>query len=155
MKTLLTILLSLSMSIAPVSEFKTLVTKIHEDDQITVLVNYNGRVKENIVHGYDFNIPIKLSEEIPTEAAVGKFTSKYVEFDGKTYYQFKSNDNSVWWALTDTEIGFKPSMEKEYVLLYCDNGTTAENKDCGCLPEWECDCEVYDDIFFGVFESED
>lgn len=152
MKTLITIILTLTMTVS--TNYKTLVTKIHEDDQITVLVNYNGRVKENIIHGYDFNIPIKLSEEIPTEATQGKFSEGFEDLDGR-YYQFKSNDNSVWWVLTESEIGFRPSTEKEYILLYCDNGTTAENKDCGCLPEWDCECEVYDDIFLGIFEAEE
>lgn len=46
-------------------------------------------------------------------------------------------------------------MEKDYILKYDNNGTTAENKSCECLPEWECECEVYDDIFLGIFESGD
>ena len=151
MKTLITIILTFTMTVSV--NYKTIVTKIHEDDQITVLVNYNGRVKEKIIHGYDFNIPIKLSEEMPTEETQGKFSEGFKDFDGKTYYQFKSNDNSVWWTLTESEIGFKPSTEKEYILLYCNNGTTAENKTCGCLPE--CECEVYDDVFLGLFEEEE
>jgi hypothetical protein len=149
------IILSIILTVSPMTNYKTLVTKIHEDDQITVLVNYNGRVKENIIHGYDFNIPIKLSEEIPTEATQGKFSEGFEDVDGNIYYQFKSNDDCVWWALTEAEIGFKPSTEKEYILLYSTNGTTAEEKPCDCLPEWECECEVYDDIFLGIFESRD
>ena len=73
----------------------------------------------------------------------------------RKYYQFKSYNNEVWWALTEEEIGFIPSYGKSYVLLYSDNGTTAENKTCGCLPEWECECEVYDDVFLGLFEAEE
>ena len=91
-----------------------------------------------------------ISEEIPTEATQGKFSEGFKDLDG-IYYQFKSNDNSVWWVLTESEIGFKPSTEKEYILLYCDNETTAENKTCGCLLE----CEVYDDVFLGLFEVEE
>ena len=152
MRTLLSILLSLAMVSTP--SYKAITTKIHEDDQITVLVNYNGTVKERTVHGYDFNIPVKLSEEIPTQKAQGKFSCGFEDLDGQTYYQFKSNDDSVWWAVTEKEIGFKPTTEKEYVLLYCDNGTTIKNKPCDCIPEWECECEVYDDILLGVFERE-
>lgn len=151
MKTLMIILLALTMTTTPTH--KTIVTKIHEDDQITILAKYNGKVKENIIHGYDFNIPVELSEEIPTQIAQGKFTNSFEELDGQTYYQFKSNDNLVWWCLTEKEIGFKPSTEKEYVLLYCDNGTTADNKPCDDLPELECECEVYDDVFFAIFET--
>lgn len=130
---------------------KTLVTQIHEDDQITILTKYNGRVKERKIHGYDFEIPILLAEEIPTQKAHGKFTNTFLDVDGKTYYQFKSRDDSVWWVLTKEEIGFIPSLEEEYVLLYCNNGTTSENKHCDCLTKWDCECEVYDDVFFGIF----
>lgn len=94
---------------------------------------------------------------IPTteKTTVGKFTNSFEDIDGKIYYQFKSNDDLVWWALTEKEIGFIPSMEKDYILKYDNNGTTAEEKPCDCLPEWECECEVYDDIFLGIFESGD
>lgn len=145
------IILSITLGLSPMTNYKTLVTKIHEDDRITVLVNYDGRVKENILHGYDFNFPIQLSETIPTEAIRGKFSAGFEDLDGKTYYQFKSNDDSVWWVLTEPEIGFKPLKEKEYILLYCNNETTAENKNCNCLPG--CECEVYDDVFLGIFEE--
>ena len=148
------IILSLALFLSSATEPKTIVTKIHEDDRITILSSYNGNIEKSIIHGYDFNIPIRLSEEIPTQKTVGKFTDSFNDVDGKTYYQFKSNDNSVWWTLTETEIGLKPSTEKEYMLLYCDNGTTAANKKCECLPEWNCECEVYDDIFIGIFEKE-
>ena len=67
-----------------------------------------------------------------------------------TYYQFKANDNSVWWQLTAEEIGFVPNANKEYTLTYDNNGTTKANKPCDCGPEFECECEVYDDIFLGV-----
>lgn len=154
MKTLITIILALT--ITTTTNYKTILTDIYEDDQIRLLVNYNGQVKEKIMHSYDFNNLdiLHLSEEIPTELARGKFSEGHTEPNGKIYYQFKSNDNSVWWALTELEIGFKPSTEKEYVILYSDNGTTAENKNCECLLEWDCECEVYDDIFFAVFEVE-
>ena len=40
------------------------------------------------------------------------------------------------------------------ILLTGFNGTTTENKNCGCLPEWECECEVYDDLFLSIAEAE-
>ena len=155
MANIVALIVSLTLMITPPTESKTTVTKIHEDDQITVLTNYKGRVRERVVHGYDFNIPVALSKNIPTETAIGKFTNCFTEFDGKQYYQFKSHDNTVWWALTEDDIGFKPSMEKEYALVYCDNGTTKENKPCDCIPEWECECEVYDDVLVEIFEEEE
>lgn len=65
-----------------------------------------------------------------------------------TYYQFKANDDSVWWQLTAQEIGFIPNSSAEYTLTYDNNGTTKANKPCDCTDE--CECEIYDDIFLGV-----
>lgn len=155
MKTIIAIILTLGMASA--TNYNVVLTEIYEDDQIKISVSYDGNVKEKIMHSYDFNNldELRLSKEIEAEKSVGKFTKGFKDIDGNTYYQFKSNDDSTWWTLTETEIGFKPSAEKEYVLLYSNNGTTAEGKPCDCLPEWECECEVYDDIFFGIFESND
>ena len=154
MKTIIAIILSLGM--ISVTNYKAVLTEIYEDDQIKISVSYNGTVKEKTMHSYDFNNLDKLilSEEIETEKAIGHFTREFADIDG-VYYQFKSYDDTVWWALSEAEIGFKPQIGKTYVLIYSDNDTTAENKDCGCLPEWDCECEVYDDIFFGIFESEE
>ena len=69
-----------------------------------------------------------------------------------TYYQFKSNDNEVWWLLTAKEIGFIPNGNTEYTLTYDNNGTTKEKKPCDCAPEFECECEVYDDEFVSLRE---
>lgn len=88
-----------------------------------------------------------------TETTVGKFTSEFTD-NGKQYYQFKSHDDTVWWVLSESEIGFEPSMNKEYILSYCNNGTTKENKPCDCIPEWDCECEVYDDVFIEIYEEE-
>ena len=152
MEKIIALLMALVCATTPVTETKTIVTKIHEDDQITVLTNYKGRVKERIMHGYDFNIPVMLSENIPTETADGKFTSEFTDNDGKRYYQFKSYDNTVGWVLSESEIGFEPSADKEYALLYCNNGTTKENKFCDCIQE--CECDVYDDVFIEIYEEE-
>ena len=154
MEKLIALFMSLAFAITPATETKTIVTKIHEDDQITVLVKHDGKVREKVLHGYDFNIPILLAENIPTETVQGRFTNEITEQDGKQYYQFKSLDDTVWWCLTRTEIGFVPSLDKEYTLLYCNNGTTNKNKPCDCLTEWECECEVYDDVFIEIYEEE-
>ena len=154
MSSILTLIMALMIAVTSATESKAIVTKIHEDDQITVLTTYDGKVKERVLHGYDFNLPIELAENIPTETAVGRFTSEFVELDGKTYYQFKSYDDEIWWVLTKDDIGFTPELNKGYVLVFCDNGTTKENKSCDCIPEWECECEVYDDVFVEIFEEE-
>lgn len=93
----------------------------------------------------DFNNPIAEGNKIPVSIAVGSFEW----FDGNDWYQFKSYDDTVWWALTTEDIGFVPEANKTYILLYNDNGTT----DCTeCAEEFECECEVYDDIFLAVKE---
>lgn len=87
-------------------------------------------------------------------AATGQFYDTFEATDSNgnanTYYQFKSNDNEVWWALTAEELGFVPKANAEYILTYDNNGTTKANKPCDCAPEFECECEVYDDIFLEV-----
>jgi hypothetical protein len=87
----------------------------------------------------------------------------YTEFDAlnceteatEHFYQFRSDDDSVWWMLTAEEIGYIPECGKKYALTYDDKGTTTGNKTCDCLPEWECECEVYDDEFIKIEESEE
>ena len=152
MNALMILIMALALNGCATMENKTTVTKIHEDDQISILTSYNGRLKERKIHGYDFNIPVALNNSISTEMATGQFLGDTLS-EGKKYYQFKSNDNTVWWLLTEEEIGFIPSIEKQYTLVYCNNGTTKENKSCGCLPEWECECEVYDDVFIEIYEE--
>ena len=82
-------------------------------------------------------------------STVGKFDGSYEATDNNgntdTYYQFKANDDSVWWALTESQMGFIPDESTEYTLTYDNNGTTKANKPCDC-----CECEVYDDVFISV-----
>lgn len=66
-------------------------------------------------------------------------------------YQFKSHDDSVWWLLTEEQIGEIPDKNKTYILVYDDGGTPAGKKICDCLAEWECECEYYDDKFIAIF----
>lgn len=102
----------------------------------------------------DFNISKNEGDQFRLSVVHGKFYTTFLANDymgrEENYYQFRSDDNTVWWALTEAEIGGVPDNETEYTLIYYDNGTTAENKPCDCLPEWECECEVYDDIFIGM-----
>lgn len=93
----------------------------------------------------DFNYPIAEGKQFPISTAIGSFEW----LDGRNWYQFKSYDNTVWWALTTDSIGFVPEANKTYILTYYNNGTT----DCTeCAEEFECECEVYDDIFIAVKE---
>lgn len=91
-------------------------------------------------------------QENTQQKTVGKFYSDVNLLSEETYYQFRSDDDSVWWILSAEEIGFVPKEGTEYVLVYDNSGTTAENKPCECGPEFDCECEVYDDIFIKVYE---
>ena len=87
---------------------------------------------------------------------VGKFYGSHIgtDLDGNKdiYYEFKSNDGSVWWSLTDYQMGFIPKTDVEYILTYDNKGTTKENKPCDCAAEYDCECEVYDDEFVSIKE---
>lgn len=85
--------------------------------------------------------------------ADGKFHGKFESEDEEIYYQFKSNDDVVWWVLTENEIGFIPENNTEYILIYNNNGTTKDNKVCDCSEDYECECYVYDDVFIKVIEK--
>lgn len=103
------------------------------------IFNPDNNFEDDIIERYDFIVD---SAEKRIKSVDGKFHNSF----GK-YYQFKSNDDTVWWALTTDDIGFVPAADAEYTLYYDNNGTTTENKNCDCKPE--CECEVYDDIFLG------
>lgn len=87
-------------------------------------------------------------------SVTGKFYGHHeaTDINGNTdtYYEFRSNDGSVWWDLTEYQMGFIPNGNTEYVFTYDNNGTTKENKPCDCAAEFECECEVYDDMFVGI-----
>ena len=83
----------------------------------------------------------------------GKFYGgdTYYNCNTKEYeilYQFKSNDNKVWWLLNENEIGFKPDSTTQYELIFDNNGTT----NCDCASD--CECYVYDDTFIGIIKGE-
>lgn len=101
----------------------------------------------------DYNERKADGEELEVTTSVGRFVNKFTscDIDGKEsiYYQFKSYDNDVLWALTEDDIDFEPVRGKSYVLAYYDNGT----KNCPDEPH-ECNGEEYkyDDIFLGVYD---
>lgn len=88
------------------------------------------------------------------QSVTGEFYDSIVATDKNgnknTYYHFKSYDDKTWWYITEEQLGFIPKANTEYMLVYDDNGTTSESKPCDCAPEYECECEVYDDIFVEV-----
>lgn len=89
------------------------------------------------------------------ESVTGVFDGSYEATDTNgnvdTYYHFKSDDNRVWWVLTESQLGFVPNANTEYMLTYDNNGTTKENKPCDCVID--CECEVYDDKFVAIKET--
>ena len=80
----------------------------------------------------------------------GEFVNEFEAYSITTettdkMYLFKSYDGTTTWALEEEEIGFVPCLGETYTLTYDNKGTTAENKPCDCLEEYECECELYDD----------
>ena len=71
-----------------------------------------------------------------------------------TYFQFRSDDNAVWWLLTADEIGHAPDCDTEYRLTFYDNSTTEPYTTCDCTPDMDCECYLYDDVFIGISKSE-
>lgn len=135
-KMMLILLLGLQFTITPLAT----VDRIEEDYAVIEVGNETVNVLTE-----EFNNPVAEGNKIEVSMARGSFEW----FDGNDWYQFKSYDDTVWWALTAEDLGFVPEANKTYTLLYYDNGTT----DCTeCAEEFECECEVYDDIFLAVKE---
>jgi hypothetical protein len=136
MKLILVLLMGLNLAITPVA----IVDRIEGDYAVVEVGNETIDIAVE-----DFNNPIAEGNELPISMTIGSFEW----LDGNDWYQFKSYDDTVWWALTTKDIGFVPEANKTYVLMYYDNDTT----DCTeCAEELECECEVYDDIFLGIKE---
>lgn len=150
------IALLIALQITSGAEASAIVDRIEDEIYAVVEVVYGREIKFIDIPMENFNREVKQSQKIDFQTVYGKFYNTIEAIhNGKneTMYQFRSFDNSVWWLLSESEIGFVPNYNNTYVLMYCDNGTTAENKTCGCPPEWECECELYDDIFLGIFEK--
>lgn len=102
----------------------------------------------------DINGEVFEGMEIPVIEVEGKFYGDMICTDSNgiedVYYQFRSDDDSVWWILTAEEVGHIPNIEDKYKLYYADNGTVKESQVCDCLPEWDCECYLYDDILFHI-----
>lgn len=125
-----------------------------EGDYTMVSFSKGRTHKEIDIPNWDINRELSEGVEIPVTAIEGKFYDKmvhdeYQDTEG-VYYQFKSDDNEVLWLLTSDEIGHIPNTNDKYILYYTDNGTAKENSNCDCSPEMDCECYLYDDIFFHV-----
>lgn len=125
------------------SQGKVIVDRI-EGDYAVVEFSKGETIKMQDILVEDLNGKVSEGMEIPVIAIEGKFYGdKGIE---DIYYQFRSDDDTVWWILTAAEIGHIPNTEDKYILYYTNNGTRA----CDCPPELECECYLYDDIFFHI-----
>ena len=164
MKTLIMIILSGLIAAAPAavmaedSAYAT-VDRVEEDKWAVLEICLNDEYLTMVdVQQEDFNAPKREGEQFKLSVTRGKFYASFTANDYRDQeeklYQFRSDDNEVWCALTAEEIGHIPDDETEYMMIYYDNGTKAENKPCDCLEEWDCECEVYDDIFIEIIAVE-
>lgn len=140
------------------NSYETRVTIDHiEDGIVSVETVYKDDIQTFDVPTEDFNITVKEQDRLNFTEVKGKFYHgiELSNVDGEIseYYQFRSDDDSVWWLLTEEEVGEIPNFTDAYTLIFYDNGTTAENKPCDCISEWECECELYDDIFLGIYKD--
>jgi hypothetical protein len=145
MKTLIaTVAVMMLMNFSPrMAEPKVTVDRIEDNNIAVVEVCYQKHHKMMDLETTDFNFKIEEGDKVPAVTTTGEFEW----LDGDDWYQFRSYDNTVWWALTTKDIGFIPEENTTYTLIYSENGTT----DCTeCDEELNCDCEIHDDIFFAV-----
>ena len=158
MKTLLAWLVSLGLLVAPVKNITAEIDRTEDGDFAVALVYVDRGYREDF---YQFDIPQEDfnerkadGEDLEVDTAVGTFSDDNFKAtlpsgEEEYYYQFKSDDNEVWWCLTEEEMGFVPEIGKKYIVAYYQNGTTKDNHECP--EEYECDCYCYDDIFLGVY----
>ena len=120
-----------------------------ESDIAHIEINHNNELYYVDIPLEDFNHNLFEGSQFKVSSTIGQFTNCFEDIDGEIYYQFKSYDNTVWWANTKSEIGYIPELNKPYEMVYYNNQTT----DCfDCEPRYDCECEVYDDIFLFVKE---
>ena len=157
MKSIIAFLTTLSLIATPnANQTKVIVDRV-EDGVVSIEVSYRDERHMYDVLESELNESVNDCDRLDFTEVKGKFynslEAKNYKNELRTLYQFRSNDNEVWWLLTEEEIGEVPSENNEYTLIYFDNGTTENNKSCDCLPEWDCECELYDDIFLGLIKN--
>lgn len=158
-----------------IKSVQAIVDRIEDNNIAVVELSYNDEIKLIDVAQEDFVNPKREGEKIDISAIKGRFYTRFNDNDGhgntQTFYEFRSNDDSVRWILSTEELAgidndnskcsFEelerveniPDYESEYTLIYYDNGTNKLNKPCDCPDGWECECEVYDDIFLAVVKN--
>lgn len=158
-----------------IKSVQAIVDRIEDNNIAVVELSYNDEIKLIDVAQEDFVNPKREGEKIDISAIKGRFYTRFNDNDGhgntQIFYEFRSNDDSVRWILSTEELAgidndnskcsFEelerveniPDYESEYTLIYYDNGTNKLNKPCDCPEEWECECEVYDDIFLAVVKN--
>ena len=134
----------LSLIIAIVNMVAPIATVTKIDNNIANIEVWDNNVVTSIdVSLEDFNHNLFEGNQFEVSSTIGTFEWS----DEKDWYQFKSYDDKVWWLLSIKDIGFIPEENKTYKLIYYNNQTT----DCfECHPKYECECEVYDDIFLTI-----
>lgn len=102
----------------------------------------------------DINGTVIEGTKLGVKSAKGKFHGSFLASnkDGvkDRYYQFKSDDDSVWWCLSAKELGFTPDTNSKYEIYFSENSTTKFNPPCDCPEEYDCECYLYDDLFFHI-----
>lgn len=180
MEKLISILLSVLFTVSPnmrapqtekLSELPTAIVKDIKENSISADVIYQGKYVSTIdILKENLNGEKQLYERMEATAIDGKFYTCFADNE-EILYEFRSNDDTVSWILTTEEIAgvnpdnskcsFEelerveniPDYESEYTLIYYDNGTNATNKNCDCPEDWDCECEVYDDIFLAIVKD--
>lgn len=158
-----------------IKNVQAIVDRIEDNNIAVVELSYNDEIKLIDISQEDFVNPKREGEKINISTIKGRFYTRFKDSDRygntQTFYEFRSNDDSIRWILSTEEIAgidndnskcsFEelerveniPDYESEYTLIYYDNGTDKNNKPCDCPKEWQCECEVYDDIFLAVVKN--
>ena len=135
---ILSLIMAIMMGTTPIAT----VEKI-ENNSAHIIVSDHNEISTIDIPLNDFNHNLFVNSQFEVLSTIGTFEW----YDGKDWYQFKSYDNKVWWLLSTKDIGFIPEENKTYKLIYYNNQTT----DCfDCEPKYDCECEVYDDIFLTI-----
>ena len=118
-----------------------------EDGIATVEIAHNDYLQYTNVPAENFSIAVNDGDKLACTRVVGEFHNTFEAQDHKgnthTYHQFRSYNDTVWWVLTEKQIGHTPEANQTYTLFYYDNNTTQ-------CEHTDCECSLYDDIFLAI-----
>lgn len=135
---ILSLIMAIMMGTTPIATVKKI-----ENNSAHIIVSEYNEISTIDIPLNDFNHNLFVNSQFEVSSTIGTFEW----YDGNDWYQFKSYDDKVWWLLSIKDIGFMPEENKTYKLIYYNNQTT----DCfDCEPKYDCECEVYDDIFLAI-----